>query len=131
MAAGSFTGIGNLSLVAQILLASLPLAALVLVGVLVFFWMLWDHKRRLMIIARGGTPPPRLRPERLMLTGFILLFVGGALILFFRATQGTGQPMLIGVVPAAAGAAIVVYQRLARGAATRDRDGTIRDRGGA
>ncbi len=66
-----------------------------------------------------------------MLSGFMLLFVGGALIVFFRATQGAGEPMLIGVVPAAAGAAIVVYQRLARGAAPRDHDGTVRDRGGA
>jgi Flp pilus assembly protein TadB len=131
MPAGSFNGIGNLSFVAQILLASLPMAALVLVGVLLFFWMFWDHKRRLMIIARGGVPPPHVRPERLTLTGFILLFVGAAIIFFFGVTQGAGQPMLIGVVPAAVGAAIVVYQRLARGAQARDRDAAVRDRGGA
>ncbi len=124
MPQGSLNTIGSLSLVAQILLASLPLAALVLVGALAFFWMLWDHQRRLMIISRGQTPPPRMPPERLRLTGFVLLFVGGALILFFWATRGMGQPMLIGVVPAAAGAGIVVYQ-------WRTRGGTARDRGGA
>ena len=40
------------------------------------------------------------------------------------------RPEHIGVVPAAAGAAILAYQRLTRGAA-RDRDGAVRDRGGA
>jgi len=124
MPEGSLAGIGGLSLVAQILLAALPLAALVLVGVLVFFWMLWDHQRRLMIITHGGSPPPRLPPGRLMLTGVISLFVGGALTLFFWVAQGLGHAMLVGVVPAAAGAGIVAYLRVARGGAVRDRGGS-------
>jgi hypothetical protein len=122
MPAGSLARIGDLGLVAQILLAALPLAALVLVGALVFFWMLWDHQRRLMIISRGGSPPLRLRPERLTLTGVVSLFVGGTLVLFFWVTRGGGEAMLVGVVPAAAGAGILVYQRLARGGRDRDPD---------
>jgi hypothetical protein len=119
MPASPITGVGDLSVVAQILLAALPLAALVLVGALVFFWMLWDHQRRLMIIARGGSLPPRVSPERLALTGVVSVCVGGALVLFVWATRGFGEGLLIGVVPAAAGAAILVTQRLARGARSR------------
>jgi hypothetical protein len=113
--------IGDLSLVVQILLAAAPLAAMVLVGALVIFWMLWDHQRRLMIISRGGDPPPRMRPERLALTGVVSLFVGAALMLFFLATKGIDEVLLIGLIPAAAGAGIVVYQRLCRGARERGR----------
>jgi hypothetical protein len=124
MPEGSINGIGTLSLAAQILLASLPLATLVLVGVLVFFWMLWDHRRRMMIIARGGNPPPLLRPDKLPLVGYVSLFIGVALMAFFGVTQrGVGQAMLMGVVPAAAGAGVLVYQRLTRGGAARDRGG--------
>jgi hypothetical protein len=121
MPAGSLKAIGDLSPVAQILLAAAPLAALVLVGTLVFFWMLWDHQRRLMIISRGGEPPPRMRPERVGLTGFVSLFVGVALMLFFWATQGIDEALLIGLIPAAAGAGIVMYQRLCRSARERGR----------
>ncbi len=52
----------------------------------------------------------------------VSLFVGGALALFFLFAKGMGEAVLIGIVPAAAGAGIVVYQRLAGG--TRDRGGS-------
>jgi hypothetical protein len=95
---------------AQVLLAAIPLAALVLVGVLGFFTLLWDHQRRLTIIRQGGTPPPRDFGDKLFLIGLVSAFVGSGLVLFFWATRGMGDWVLTGIVPAAAGFAIIFHR---------------------
>ena len=79
---------GGLTRAAQVLIAAIPLVGVVLLCILAFFTLLWDHQRRMMIIQKGGTPPVRDLSDKLFLVGLVSLFVGLGLMLFFWATKG-------------------------------------------
>ena len=93
---------------AQVLVLAIPLAAIVVAGVLGFFSLFWDHQRRLMIIKQGGTPPDRDFSDRLFLFGLVSAFVGCCLVVFFWITKGVGDILLIGIIPAAAAGTVTI-----------------------
>ena len=97
---------------AEILIAAIPVAGLTVLGILGFFQMFWDHQRRLAVLKSGGTPPSSRPLEKLHLVGLVLVFVGSALILFFWAVRGLSEALLTGIIPAAAGLAILVHHHL-------------------
>jgi len=102
-------GWGALRPSAQVLIASLPLVAVVLLAVLTFFFILWDYKRKRLIIERGGTPVPRNIDEKLLLIGIVALFVGVGLLVFFAFKTGLSDALLGGIIPTTAGLGIITY----------------------
>jgi len=80
----------SLSPAAQILIAVLPLAAVVLLAALSFFFILLDYRRSRLIIERGLSPVPRN----------------------IAAKTGLGDSLLGGIVPTAAGLGIITYYAL-------------------
>ena len=102
-------GWGALRPSAQVLIASLPLVAVVLLAVLTFFFILWDYKRKRLIIERGGTPVPRNIDEKLLLIGIVALFVGVGLLVFFALKTGLSDALLGGIIPTTAGLGIITY----------------------
>ncbi len=102
-------GWGALRPSAQVLIASLPLVAVVLLSVLTFFFILWDYKRKRLIIERGGTPAPRNIDEKLLLIGIVALFVGVGLLVFFALKTGLSDALLGGIIPTTAGLGIITY----------------------
>lgn len=107
-------GWGAMRASAQILIASLPLVALVLLSVLTFFFILWDYKRSRLIIERGGTPVPRNIDEKLLLIGIVALFVGVGLLVFFALKTGLSDALLGGIIPTMAGLGIITYYVIAQ-----------------
>jgi len=102
-------GWGALRPSAQVLIASLPLVAVVLLSVLTFFFILWDYKRKRLIIERGGSPVPRNIDEKLLLIGIVALFVGVGLLVFFALKTGLSDALLGGIIPTTAGLGIITY----------------------
>jgi len=102
-------GWGALRPSAQVLIAALPLVAVVLLSVLTFFFILWDYKRKRLIIERGGTPVPRNIDEKLLLIGIVALFVGVGLLVFFALKTGLSDALLGGIIPTTAGLGIITY----------------------
>jgi hypothetical protein len=102
-------GWGALRPSAQVLIASLPLVAVVLLSILSFFFILWEYKRKRLIIERGGTPTPRNIDEKLLLIGIVALFVGVGLLIFFALKTGLSDALLGGIIPTTAGLGIITY----------------------
>ena len=94
---------------AQVLIASLPLVAVVLLSILTFFFILWDYRRKRLVIERGGTPAPRNLDEKLLLIGIVALFVGAGLLVFFALKTGLSDALLGGIIPTTAGMGIITY----------------------
>ena len=105
----STRGWGALRPSAQVLIASLPLVAVVLLAILTFFFILWDYKRKRLVIERGGTPVPRNIDEKLLLIGIVALFVGVGLLVFFALKTGLSDALLGGIIPTTAGLGIITY----------------------
>jgi hypothetical protein len=94
---------------AQILIAAIPLVAVVVLGFLGFFYFLWDFRTIRFIVDKGGTPLPRRLDEKLLLIGIVSFFVGIALLVFFLLKGEIGDSLLGGLIPTMAGAGIIVH----------------------
>jgi len=112
-------GWGALRPSAQVLIASIPLVALVLLSILTFFFILWDYKRAKLIIDRGGTPVPRRMDEKLLLVGIVALFVGVGLLVFFAVKTGLSNSLLGGIIPTMTGLGIITYYVLVHRGSSR------------
>jgi hypothetical protein len=102
-------GFPSLSPAAQVLIAALPLVAVVLLAVLAFFSMLWDHQKNRIIISRGEKPVPRNIDDKILLLGIVALFVGIGLLVFFSLHDGATNSLLGGIIPVAAGLGTITH----------------------
>jgi hypothetical protein len=100
---------------AQVLIAVLPLVSVVAVSLLGFFFMKWDHQKRILILQRGETPSPFNIDEKLLLLGIVALFTGVGLIVFSALYSGLSPSLLGGIIPATVGAGIITYYVLVHG----------------
>ena len=94
---------------AQVIISILPLVAVVVCSVLLFFYLLWEHKRTRLIIEKGNKPAPRRIDEKILLIGIVSLFVGAGLFLFFLLYNGLHESLLGGIIPTTAGLGIITY----------------------
>jgi phosphate/sulfate permease len=92
---------------AQVIIAIVPLVSVIVLGILSFFFMLWDHQKRMIIIQKGGTPPSRKINEKLLLLGIVALFIGVGLTVFFIIYNGLSPSLLGGIIPTTAGLGII------------------------
>ena len=99
---------------AQILISILPLVTIVVLGMLAYFYMKWEHQKRMLIIEKGGTPPPKRFNEKLLLIGILSLFIGIGLTIFFIVQTGLSNELLGGIIPLAAGLGILTYLIMVR-----------------
>lgn len=97
----------GLSNTAQVIIAIVPLVSVIVLGILSFSFMLWDHQKRMMIIQKGGTPPSRKINEKLLLLGIVALFIGVGLTVFFIIYNGLSTSLLGGIIPTTAGLGII------------------------
>lgn len=101
---------------AQVLIALLPMVSVVIVGVLYFFYMLWEYRKARMLIEKDRPAPPSRFNERLLLIGIVALCVGIGLLIFFLIKGGFGDALLGGIIPITTGLGILIYYRIAGGA---------------
>jgi heme/copper-type cytochrome/quinol oxidase subunit 2 len=94
---------------AQLLIAILPLVAVVLLAVLTFFIILWDYRAKKASIEKGQQPVPRNIDDKLLLIGIVSLFVGVGLLVFFVLYNGLSNSLLGGIIPLAVGLGIITH----------------------
>jgi uncharacterized membrane-anchored protein len=104
---------------AQLLIAILPLVAVVLLAVLTFFFMLWDYRTKKVTIEKGQKPVPRYIDDKLLLIGIVSLFVGVGLLLFFLLYNGLSNSLLGGIIPVSVGLGIVTHYVIMHGRRNR------------
>jgi len=103
------------SIAAQILITIIPLAGIVMGSVIAFFYLLWHHKRTVLMIQAGSYERPNFDLLSFcLLSGLLLIFTGSMLTIFLVALEGFGFGLLGGVLPAAVGVGLLAYYGIRR-----------------
>jgi hypothetical protein len=104
------------SMAAQILLTVIPISGIVMGSVIAFFYLLWQHRRSVLLIKAGRYERPVFDLLSFcLLAGFLLAFVGASLTIFLALLEGFGYGLLGGVIPFAIGTSLLAYYWVRRG----------------
>ena len=103
------------SYAAQVIISIIPIVGIVMGSVVVFFYLLWNHRRRTLLIKAGQYK----RPEFDLLTfsllaGLLLSTVGIALTVFLAIALRVNFGLLGGIIPLAVGIGLLAYYRIRR-----------------
>ncbi|GHV70712.1 hypothetical protein AGMMS49928_19540 [Spirochaetia bacterium] len=95
---------------AQVIIAIIPIVGIVMGAVVVFFYLLWNHKRRTLLIQAGQYRRPEFDLLSFsLLAGLLLGSVGLALTVFLAIALGLNFGLLGGIIPLAIGIGLLVY----------------------
>jgi len=101
------------SIAAQVLISLIPIVGIAMGGVVVFFWLLWSHRERKLLIQQGTWVPSRVDIDTVsLLSGLLLTAIGIVLSILILVVDGIGYPLLGGLVPLSAGIGLLVFVRL-------------------
>jgi len=100
---------------AQVIISIIPIVGIVMGSVVVFFYLLWNHKRRTLLIKAGHYKRPEFDLLTFsLLTGLLLTTVGAALTVFLAIILRVNFGLLGGVIPLAIGIGLLTYYRIRR-----------------
>ena len=100
------------SLAAQVLISIIPIVGISLGSVVVFFWLLWNHRERKLLIQQGAWTPSHFDVDTVsLLSGLLLSAVGIVLTILILIVDGIGYPLLGGLVPLSAGISLLLFVR--------------------
>jgi hypothetical protein len=100
---------------AQVIIAIIPIVGIVMGSVVVFFYLLWNHKRKTMLIQAGQYARPHFELTSFcLLTGLLLTGLGIALTIVFAIALGAGLGLLGGIIPLAIGIGLLAYYVIKR-----------------
>ena len=100
---------------AQVIISIIPIVGIVMGSVVVFFYLLWNHKRRTMLIKAGQFQRPDFDLLTFsLLTGLLLGSVGLALTVFLAIALGVNFGLLGGIIPLSLGTSLLVYYGIKR-----------------
>ncbi|MDR1099292.1 MAG: hypothetical protein LBL28_02310 [Treponema sp.] len=101
---------------AQVLIAVIPMVGIVMGSAVIFFYLLWNHRRRTLLIKTGQYRKPDFDLLSFsLLTGLLLTCVGLVLTVFLAIVQGANYGLLGGLIPLSIGAGLLAYYRIKRG----------------
>ncbi|MDR1898670.1 MAG: hypothetical protein LBQ55_01520 [Treponema sp.] len=101
---------------AQIIISVIPIVGIVMSAVVIFFYLLWNHRRKVLLIKAGHYARPEFDLlSFILLAGLLLSTVGAALTAFLAVVQGPGYGLLGGIIPLAVGAGLLIYYGIRRG----------------
>ena len=108
------------SAAAQVIIAIIPIVGIVMGSVVVFFYLLWYHKRRTLLIEAGQYNPPEFDFLSFsLLAGLLLASVGVTLTVFLVIAIGISFSLLGGLIPLACGVSLIAYYAIRRGGRVR------------
>jgi len=100
--------------VAQLMITVIPMVGIVVAGVVVFSFLLWNHRQRMAQIERGLNPPPLIDLKRFsLLLGLLATAVGLVLTIVMLLVERGGYGLLGGLIPFAVGVGLLLYYRIA------------------
>ena len=100
---------------AQVIISIIPIVGIVMGSVVVFFYLLWNHRRRTLLIKVGHFQRPDFDLLTFsLLTGLLLCAVGLALTVFLVLAMGFNFGILGGIIPLAVGIGLLVYYGIKR-----------------
>ena len=104
------------SVAAQVIITIIPIVGIVMGSAVAFFYLLWRHKRAMLLIQQGRYVKPDFDLLSFcLLAGLLLAFIGTVLTVFLFALEGFEYSLLGGAIPLAAGVGLLAYYRIRRG----------------
>ena len=101
---------------AQVIVAIIPIVGIVMGSAVVFFYLLWSHKRRTLLIQAGQHErPPFDLLSFSLLTGLLLSSVGITLTVILAIAVGASFGLLGGLIPLSLGVGLLIFYGIRRG----------------
>jgi hypothetical protein len=101
---------------AQVIIAIIPIVGIVMGSVVVFFYLLWNHKRGTLLIQAGQYKRPHFDLLSFsLLAGLLLTSVGIALTVFLAIAIGASFGLLGGIIPLSIGVGLLAYYGIKQG----------------
>jgi len=103
------------SAAAQVIIAIIPIVGIVMGSVVIFFYLLWNHRRRSMLIKAGQNSRPDFNLLTFsLLSGLLLSTVGVALTIFLSIVEGANYGLLGGIIPLSMGIGLLTFYVMKR-----------------
>ncbi|MDR3301825.1 MAG: hypothetical protein LBT01_04745 [Spirochaetaceae bacterium] len=100
----------NPSSSAEVIVAIIPIVGIVMGFAVVFFHLLWSHRRKMLLIQTKQYQTPDFDLDAFSLfAGLILAVVGICLTAFLGIFTKSGLTLLGGVIPLACGCALLLF----------------------
>jgi hypothetical protein len=103
------------STAAQVIISIIPIVGIVMGSTVVFFYLLWNHKRKILLIQVQHYDSPEFDLLSFsLLTGLLLSSVGIALTVFLALALGINLGLLGGIIPLSMGIGLLIYYGIKR-----------------
>jgi hypothetical protein len=100
---------------AQIIIAIIPIVGIVMGSVVIFFYLLWNHRRRTLLIKAGQYAKPEFNLFSFsLLSGILLTSSGIATTVLLSIVQGASYGLFGGIIPLAIGLGLITYYAIKR-----------------
>jgi hypothetical protein len=98
------------STAAQVLITVIPIVGIVTGGVVLFFFLYWNHRQKVMLIEKGQYRKIEFDFDSFSLfAGLLLTSIGACLMIFFLVLEGFTYPVLSGLIPFSVGVSLLVF----------------------
>ncbi|MCL2806323.1 MAG: hypothetical protein FWD26_10330 [Treponema sp.] len=101
---------------AKVIIAVIPIVGIVMGSVVIFFYLLWNHKRKILSIKAGQYTKPDFNLLTFsLLSGLLLSSVGVALtILLSLVVKEASYGLLGGIIPLSMGIGLLAFYMIKR-----------------
>jgi hypothetical protein len=101
---------------AQVVIAIIPIVGIVMGSVVVFFYLLWNHRRKTLLIKAGHyTRDDFDLLSFSLLAGLLLSAVGLSVTIFLGIAKGVDYGLLGGIIPLSVGVGLLIYYGIRQG----------------
>lgn len=98
------------SAAAQVIISIIPIVGIVMGSIVVFFYLLWNHRQKTRLIERGLYKRIDFDLDAFsVLAGLILFSIGACLVVFFLIKEGFSYGVLSGLIPLSIGISLLLF----------------------
>jgi len=103
------------SAAAQVIIAIIPIVGIVMGSVVIFFYLLWNYRRKSLLIKAGQSSKSDFNLLTFsLLSGLLLSTVGIALTVFLSIVEGASYGLLGGIIPLSMGVGLLTFYVIKR-----------------
>ncbi|MBU0929437.1 MAG: hypothetical protein KKA67_16920 [Spirochaetes bacterium] len=100
----------GVSSASKVIISIIPIVGIVMGCVVVFFYILWTHRERMLMIEKGSYSPKPVDLDTFsLLSGILLVAVGLTLTIVFLVVASTGYALLGGLIPLSVGIGFMAF----------------------
>jgi hypothetical protein len=105
----------GISSTAQILIAIIPIVGIVMGSIVIFFYLLWNHRQKTLLIKAGQYKREKFDFYSFsLLSGLLLSTVGIALTVLLIIIEGASYGLLGGIIPLSMGIGLFIHYIIKR-----------------